>query len=255
MNTPSSGSGLKTILAIVAIILGLVLLIGGIYLAVLGGSWYYIIAGLFFIATAILLQKLKSSALIVYAIFVLGTVVWGLWEVGSDFFALAPRLDILGLFGLLLLIPAVTRGFNESKGAKIALTGTLAITIAVMIYAVFNDPQEIRGELTTKQPATAQPIPGIADGDWPAYGRTQSGLRYSPLNQINSENVKDLKVAWMYNTGDFKTENDSGETTNQVTPIKVGDNMYICTTHQKLVALDPTTGQAKWTFDPKFKGG
>ena len=253
MNTPSSGSGLKTILAIVAIILGLVLLIGGIYLAVLGGSWYYIIAGLFFIATAILLQKLKSSALIVYAIFVLGTVVWGLWEVGSDFFALAPRLDILGLFGLLLLIPAVTRGFNNTKGAKIALTGTLAITIAVMIYAVFNDPQEIRGELTTKQPATAQPIPGIADGDWPAYGRTQSGLRYSPLNQINSENVKDLKVAWTYNTGDFKTENDSGETTNQVTPIKVGDNMYICTTHQKLVALDPTTGQAKWTFDPKLK--
>ena len=102
MNTPSSGSGLKTILAIVAIILGLVLLIGGIYLAVLGGSWYYIIAGLFFIATAILLQKLKSSALIVYAILVLGTVVWGLWEVGSDFFALAPRLDILDLFGLLL---------------------------------------------------------------------------------------------------------------------------------------------------------
>lgn len=253
MNTPSSGSGLKTILAIVAIILGLVLLIGGIYLAVLGGSWYYIIAGLFFIATAILLQKLKSSALIVYAIFVLGTVVWGLWEVGSDFFALAPRLDILGLFGLLLLIPAVTRGFNDTKGAKIALTGTLAITIAVMIYAVFNDPQEIRGELTTKQPATAQPIPGIADGDWPAYGRTQSGLRYSPLNQINSENVKDLKVAWTYNTGDFKTENDSGETTNQVTPIKVGDNMYICTTHQKLVALDPTTGKAKWTFDPKLK--
>ncbi len=75
MNTPSSGSGLKTILAIVAIILGLFLLIGGIYLAVLGGSWYYIIAGLFFIATAILLQKLKSSALIVYAIFVLGTVL------------------------------------------------------------------------------------------------------------------------------------------------------------------------------------
>ncbi len=29
--------------------------------------------------------------------------------------------------------------------------------------------------------------------------------------------------------------------------------MYICTTHQKLVALDPATGKAKWTFDPKLK--
>ncbi|WP_372403467.1 glucose/quinate/shikimate family membrane-bound PQQ-dependent dehydrogenase [Acinetobacter piscicola] len=253
MSTPSSGSVLKTIAAVIAAIFGLILLIGGIYLAVLGGSWYYIIAGLFFLVTAILLQKLKSSALIVYAVLVLGTVVWGLWEVGSDFFALAPRLDILGLFGLFLLIPAVTRGFANSKGAKVALTGSLAITIAVMIYSIFNDPQEIRGTLTSQQPATAQAIAGIAEGDWPAYGRTQSGLRYSPLTQINADNVKDLKVAWIYNTGDFKTDHDSGETTNQVTPIKVGDNMYICTTHQKLVALDPATGKAKWTFDPKLK--
>ena len=253
MSHPSSGSVLKTISAVIAAIFGLILLAGGIYLAVLGGSWYYIIAGLFFIATAVLLQKLKSSALFVYAALILGTVIWGLWEVGSDFFALAPRLDILGLFGILLLIPAVTRGFDNAKNAKMVLTGTLAITIAVMIYSVFNDPQEIRGELKTQQPAKAEAIPGIAEGDWPAYGRTQSGLRYSPLTQINADNVKDLKVAWTYNTGDFKTDNDSGETTNQVTPIKVGDNMYICTTHQKLVALDPVTGKAKWTFDPKLK--
>ena len=253
MSTPSSASGLTTFTAAIAVIFGLVLLLGGIYLAVLGGSWYYVIAGLFFIAAAVLLQKLKSAALAVYAVLILGTVVWGLWEVGSDFFALAPRLDILGLFGLWLLIPAVTRGFEHAKGAKIALSGSLAITVAVMVYAVFNDPQEIRGELTAQQPAVSQPVPGIADADWPAYGRTQSGLRYSPLNQINSDNVKDLQVAWTYNTGDFKTENDSGETTNQVTPIKVGDSMYICTTHQKLVALDPASGKAKWTFDPKLK--
>lgn len=57
MSTPSSGSGLKTFTAVIAVIFGLVLLIGGIYLAVLGGSWYYIIAGLLFIATAVLLQN------------------------------------------------------------------------------------------------------------------------------------------------------------------------------------------------------
>ena len=84
MNTSSSGSVLKTIMAVIAVIFGLVLLIGGIYLAVLGGSWYYIIAGIFFIATAVLLHKQKSTALIVYAVLILGTVVWGLWEVGSD---------------------------------------------------------------------------------------------------------------------------------------------------------------------------
>ena len=249
MQTPSSG--LRTLTIVIAIIFGLVLLIGGIWLAVLGGSWYYIIAGLLFIATAILLRKHKATALLVYSGLVLGTVIWGLWEVGSDFFALAPRLDILGVFGLWLLIPAVTRGF-EAKTAKVALSGTLAITIAVMVYSIFNDPQEIRGTLSTNQP-TPQAVEGIADADWPAYGRTQSGLRYSPLTQINEKNVKDLKVAWEYHTNDFKTDKDSGETTNQVTPIKIGNNMYICTTHQKLVSLDPSTGKEKWVFDPKLK--
>lgn len=253
MNNPSSASGFRTFTIVIAVVLGLFLLIGGIWLAVLGGSWYYIIAGLFFLVTAVFLRQLKSNALIVYSILVLATVIWGLWEVGSDFFALAPRLDILGVFGLWLLIPAVTRGFINAKGAKVILSGTLAITIAVMVYSIFNDPQEIRGTLSTQQPATAEAVPGVADADWPAYGRTQAGVRYSPLKQINESNVKDLKVAWTYHTQDFKTENDSGETTNQVTPIKIGNNMYICTTHQKLVALDPATGQEKWKFDPHIK--
>ncbi len=253
MSTAYARSGLTTFCAALAAIFGLILLIGGIYLAVLGGSWYYIIAGLMFLATAALLHKLHSTALLVYAGLVLGTVIWGLWEVGSDFYALAPRLDILGLFGLLLLVPAATRGFIDSKGAKIALGSSLAITIAVMIYAVFNDPQEIRGTLSAQQPASSQATPGIADSDWPAYGRTQNGQRYSPLKQINSDNVKNLKVAWEFHTGESKTSNDSGETTNELTPIKVGNNLFICTTHQKLIALDPVSGKAKWTFDPHLK--
>jgi quinoprotein glucose dehydrogenase len=60
-------------------------------------------------------------------------------------------------------------------------------------------------------------------------------------------------VAWTYRTGESKTENDSGETTNQVTPIKVGNNVYLCTTHQRLISLDPSTGKEKWIYDPKLK--
>ena len=73
------------------------------------------------------------------------------------------------------------------------------------------------------------------------------------FNQINEQNVKDLKVAWTFRTGDLKSGNDSGETTNQVTPIKIGNDMYMCTTHQWLIALDPATGKEKWRFDPKLK--
>ena len=182
--------------------------------------------GLLFIAFAILLGKRSVSAIWLYAALMLGTTIWAIWEVGTDFWALAPRLDILGLFGLWLLIPAITRGMVNVAPSKIVLSSTLVIAIAVMVYSIFNDPQEINGVIQNQQPATAQKVDGVAEQDWPAYGRTQAGVRYSPLNQINEQNVKDLKVAWTFRTGDLKSGNDSGETTNQVTPIKIGNDMY-----------------------------
>ena len=253
MSNPSTGTGMRTFSVIILAIFALILLIGGIWLAVLGGSIYYIVAGLLLLVTAVLLKKSDSKAFLVYAALMLGTVIWGVWEAGTDFWALAPRFDILGLLGLWLLIPAVSRGISDAKTGKIALSGTLIIAIVVMIYSIFNDPQEIHGEIKTEQPKQAQATTGVAPEDWPAYGRTQAGVRYSPLNQINSDNVKDLEVAWTFRTGEMKTENDSGETTNQVTPIKIGNNMFMCTTHQRLIALDPATGKEKWSFDPKLK--
>lgn len=55
----------------------------------------------------------------VYAALMLGTIIWSVWEVGTDFWALAPRLDILGILGLWLLVPAVTRGINNLGSNKV----------------------------------------------------------------------------------------------------------------------------------------
>src|SRR5690606_22867939 len=133
-----------------------------------GGSIYYIVAGLLLLVTAVLLKKSNSKAFWVYAALMLGTVIWGVWEAGTDFWALAPRFDILGLLGLWLLIPAVSRGISDAKTGKIALSGTLIIAIVVMIYSIFNDPQEIHGEIKTEQPKQAQATTGVAPEDWPA---------------------------------------------------------------------------------------
>ncbi|MEB5475745.1 glucose/quinate/shikimate family membrane-bound PQQ-dependent dehydrogenase [Acinetobacter pollinis] len=254
MDQPSKSSGMRNFTAFILVVLGLVVLGGGAYLVVLGGSLYYIIAGLMLLASGILLFRRSIASYLVYAVLMLGTTIWGLWEVGSDFWALVPRLDILGVIGVWMLIPAVTNGIQQPKTpSRMTLAATLAFAIIVMVYSIFNDPQEINGEIKTSQPAQATTTPGVADSDWPAYGRTQDGQRYSPLTQINDKNVQNLKEAWVFRTGDFKTANDPGEITNQVTPIKIGNNMYMCTAHQFLIALDPKTGQEKWRFDPKLK--
>ena len=242
------------ITALFAALSGLYLLVGGIWLTAIGGSLYYIIAGVVYLATAWLLLRRRASVLLLYAVFLFATTLWGLWEVGSDFWALTPRLDVTFFLGLWILLPIVYNYMSNKNGfARAALATSLVFTVVVLVYSVFNDPQEINGTIPAADNAPVQSSPGVPDADWPAYGRTQGGTRYSPLSQINDKNVGQLKEAWTFQTGDVKTAHDPGEFTDEVTPIKIRDTLYLCTPHQKLFALDAATGKEKWTFDPQLK--
>ncbi|MDU2732269.1 MAG: glucose/quinate/shikimate family membrane-bound PQQ-dependent dehydrogenase [Mixta calida] len=254
----SSSRFIRFLTVLFAALCGAYLLVGGLWLSTIGGSWYYIISGIAMLVTAFLLYRRHSAALVVYALLLLGTLTWAVWEVGFDFWALAPRTDVWVIFGIWLLLPFVYRGITHGpRGGKAgaSLMGlSLVVSVIVLAWAVFNDPQEINGTLpTADQAAPAAADSAIPPGDWPAYGRDQAGTRYSPLNQINEKNVKDLQVAWTFRTGDLKTPNDPGEITNEVTPIKVRDTLYLCTAHQILFALDAVTGKEKWKFDPELK--
>ena len=178
-----------------AALAGLYLLIGGIWLTAIGGSPYYVIAGVVMLVTAALLYRRRAIALGLYALLLLCTIVWGVWEAGFDFWALTPRLDVLVVFGIWLLLPFVYRTLDASgKPMALALGGTLVVSGLVLVYAAFNDPQQINGILSANAATSATPAASGTAADWPAYGRTQHGTRYSPLKQITADNVKDLQV-------------------------------------------------------------
>lgn len=87
--------------------------------------------------------------------------------------------------------------------------------------------------------------------DWPAYGRDVGGSRYSPVSRINRQNVKHLKVAWTYRTGETARKGRSvGKAAFEATPILVDGTLYFSTPFNKVVALDPGTGKEQWTYDP-----
>ena len=90
--------------------------------------------------------------------------------------------------------------------------------------------------------------------DWPSYGATAFGERYSPLTQITPENVKKLKVAWEYHTGDYSAGSKEIPTQSafEVTPILVDTTMYISTPFNRIIALHPETGEEIWTYDPEI---
>lgn len=83
--------------------------------------------------------------------------------------------------------------------------------------------------------------------EWNFYGGDAGASRYCPVAQINRKNVKNLKVAWVQHTGDALQR---PATSIECTPIVVDGVMYISTAQVKVRAVDASTGQTKWTYDP-----
>lgn len=90
--------------------------------------------------------------------------------------------------------------------------------------------------------------------DWPDYGGDTRGLRYSPLTQINAANVNELELAWVYRHGDISDGTGNlTRTSFNATPIVADDHLIFCTGFNRVIALDPQTGEERWTFDPGMK--
>ena len=88
-------------------------------------------------------------------------------------------------------------------------------------------------------------------GDWPTYGHDPGGQRFSPLTAINRTNVKSLKIAWTFRTGDaYALLNMSKPTQFEATPLYVDQTLFIGTPLGRILALEPTTGKGRWAYDP-----
>jgi len=80
-------------------------------------------------------------------------------------------------------------------------------------------------------------IPELSDADWMTYNRNLQGDRYSPLKEITTANIKDLRPTATFDTGEAVTF--------ETGPIVVDGTMYF-TTYQTTYAVDAVTGQLKW---------
>jgi len=96
---------------------------------------------------------------------------------------------------------------------------------------------------------SAEDTRDIIGNGWPVYGGNNSGNRYSPLDQINTSNVKQLKTAWVYNTGENSDPSKRGHEI-QCQPVIVNSIMYGTTPELKVFAVDAATGKEIWKFDP-----
>ncbi len=116
-------------------------------------------------------------------------------------------------------------------------------------------------------------------GDWPNYANDPGGSKYSPLSEINTKNVADLQLAWTARAGDFPpellTEGGAAHTAEagpgvdprsvgqcatchgsevkfEVTPLMRDGRLLLSTPLNRVLALDPGSGEELWSFDPEL---
>lgn len=242
-------------LAIWSVLLGLVLLATGLYFAIgggklasLGGSWYFLLAGIVTVLSAIQFFRIRSSAVLLYGLVFIGTLIWALQEVGIDFWALVSRLMVpAGLFMLALLTwPALRKREGKTGRAGIAWGLSAVILLGMLTTLV----QMFQPHPTVAFEGKALPLVPVEKGaeqkDWDHYGNTAGGSRFVALDQITRDNVKDLKVAWTFRTGDIPESPTGNGAEDQQTPLQVGNRIYLCTPHNNIIAVDADSGKEIW---------
>src|SRR5947209_20419273 len=84
------------------------------------------------------------------------------------------------------------------------------------------------------------------EANWPVYGGTFAGTKYSRLNQVNRKNVRRLQPAWIYRCDDVRGPGS----TIECNPLVIDGRMYLTTAGLKLIALNAATAKEIWRFDP-----
>lgn len=247
--------GLIIALGVVLALIGLTLTIGGGWLISLGGSWYYLLAGLGLLASGVLLVRRSLTGAFIYiGVFIL-TVLWALWEVGIDGWGLVPR--VIAPAVLLIFVLAALPALKPGRGKVWAAGGAVGLVALLLVGGVASaNAAKIRvnGPIPdAQQVASSDPDALPVGADWPAYGGTYHAQRYSPLTQITPENVGRLERVWSLHTGDLPGDRPLAQNkyASENTPLKIGNTLYICTGKNMVLAVDAATGRNLWKHDPQ----
>jgi quinoprotein glucose dehydrogenase len=221
---------------------GVGLTLGGVRLITLGGSPYYVAAGLAAGAAGIaaIVGRWRLAG-VLYLGLMVGTTAWALWEVGLDGWPLAPRVIAPFVFGLPFLIAALTGGARRAQTAGLA---TLALAAALVLAVTAASRYRPATPAADGAPAQA----AVTSDDWPSFGNSPGGNHFSGLAQITPANVGSLKVAWSTVVGPGPR---TAAMQNQAVPLKIGDHLYTCLPFGQVYDLDPETGKVRWSYDSK----
>jgi PQQ-dependent dehydrogenase (methanol/ethanol family) len=124
------------------------------------------------------------------------------------------------------------------------IASTLLSSLSCSTKPSTQQAQNPPTQQTSTLPTGAGSVAEQEDGQWTMPAKNYASTRYSGLDQINTENVKNLKVAWTFSTGVNRGQ--------EAAPIVVGSTMYVVTPYPNILyALDLNNpGATKWKYEP-----
>jgi len=126
----------------------------------------------------------------------------------------------------------------------LSFTSALVLLCAAGCRSKSNSPAAAREAASPASVDTLRLVHADNEpGNWMTYGRTYSEQRFSPLKQINDQNVGQLALAWYVDLDSHRGD--------EATPIVVDGVMYFTTTWSRVFAVKASTGEKLWSYDPK----
>ena len=149
----------------------------------------------------------------------------------------------------------------SARAAGLAnVTGSLTPGLEADIIALQGDPLEdiaaTQRVVFVMRAGQVYKTPSANPGEWPVYGGDAGATKYSALTDINRSNVRNLAPAWEWRTGEQpiqRTDSTLAATPRnfQVTPLMLGDTLFLSTPYNRVIALDANTGREYWSYDPR----
>ncbi len=100
---------------------------------------------------------------------------------------------------------------------------------------------------------------GAWNGEWRSHGGDDGHIQYAALDQVNEDNLEDLDIVWRWSSVDMELRQRHDELQapsarvffHEVTPLKIGDGLYVSTSLGQIAEIDPGTGETRWSVDPE----
>ncbi|WP_449432635.1 membrane-bound PQQ-dependent dehydrogenase, glucose/quinate/shikimate family [Pseudomonas putida] len=222
---------------------------GGGWLAWLGGSWYFLIAGVAFMASGVLIIRRRMLGVALLSAAFAFTAIWAILEVGFQFWPLVSRVFAVAMIWTTVAfsIPLFTRS-RPARLTGVALGAVASVGIIATGVSAFEPKNIIRnGEAVANADEAVKDSSVDVKADWPAWAGDTHGSRFSGLSDITPKNVQDLQVAWTAHTGEAVVPG-VGDAEDQNTPLQVGDNLYVCTTYGTVISYNIDSGKENWRF-------